>query len=155
MKKIICLICMFLLFTVSSYAGTINVAGTSETLDSGGLVQKFRYSIGRSVVTGTTQCCKLTTPFTTAEIIFVNYESLSDNMTMYFHENEDDSTTSEGQFLWLTGFGDGIRPTIPPDTYFGNTSSPAENIVFVTFDNKSATRSGVGYLTVIYRRRKI
>jgi len=155
MKKIICLICMFLMLSVSAYSQTYHVAGTNEALDSGGLVVKSRYTIGVSAVLGTLLTLKLNTPFTTAQIVSVNYESASDNMTMYFHENESDTVTSVGQFLWITGFGDGVSPIIPPDTYYGNQSSPQKNIVFVTFDNKSATYTGISYLTVIYRRRKV
>ena len=154
MKKSICLICMFLMIAVSAYSQTINLNPTSSTkADTGDKVFKSRYSIGRSIITGTPLVFKLLTPFPYGTIRDVNFESSSDDCDMYFSEIDVDDETDVNQILWLEGFGDGVRPAFDP-VYFANNDTPIANSLYVTIINQSDDRTGVSALTVVYGRRR-
>lgn len=156
MKKILCLVVMFcFLCTVQTEAATIDVAETSsKTVDSGGAAQKSRYTIPVSVVLGTPQMVRLAAPFQYGTVRDVNYDSSSDDCDMFFSESEsDDNETSIGTFLYITGFGDGIREAFDP-IYYRNNDSPPQDSIYVTIVNQSATATdNDSLLTVVYGRR--
>ena len=155
MKKIICLLCLFLMLSFSvSYAETYLVNPTSsETIDSGGQILKSVYILGGSVVTGSPLQWEVKTPFESGAVLDVNYESTSDDVDMYFGQIEIASETDVNQFLWLEGFGDGVKPAFDPAFYRNMDTPTQKNSIYVTIINQSSTNTGTGYLTIVTRKR--